>query len=181
MKQLRQYKEASCILNVELTAKIALLEQETRHREDLAKTNTNLMMELATLHEQMEQAKTDAVAGFQTSQPYYDQCGGFYGDSFDDYLKQVAAVYPYLNLSQVVIDDIVPPTPSGANAAMDEADNSIHIVEEEMKEPTDVEAIDQHALEGQIIPDSPTTPKGSSAPEGPSALKDQPPSDVPLS
>lgn len=93
----------------------------------------------------------------------------------------MATVYPYLNLSQVVIDDIVPPTPSGANAVMDEADGSIHMVEEEMKEPTDAEAIDQHALEGQIIPDSLTAPKGSSAPEGPFALKDQPPSDVPLS
>lgn len=64
MKQLGQYKEASRILNMELTAKIALLEQETHRRKDLAKTNTNLMMELVALHEQMERAKTDVVAGF---------------------------------------------------------------------------------------------------------------------
>lgn len=53
-KQLEQYKEASRILNMELTGKIALLKQETRHREELAKVNTNLTMELVAFHEQME-------------------------------------------------------------------------------------------------------------------------------
>nr|POE78766.1 hypothetical protein CFP56_74240 [Quercus suber] len=44
-------REAARILNVEPTAKVALLKQETRHREELAKVNTNLMMELAALRE----------------------------------------------------------------------------------------------------------------------------------
>ena len=43
---------------MELSGKIALLEQETRRREELAKANTNLTMELAALYKQMEWAKT---------------------------------------------------------------------------------------------------------------------------
>ena len=58
-----------------------------------------------------------------TSQPYYDKCGGFYGDSFDDCLKQV------------VIDDTVLLAPGGADTVMDEVDSSIHIIEEEVKKP----------------------------------------------
>ena len=54
---MRSIKEAAHILNVEPTAKVALLEQETRHHEELAKANTNLMTELAALHEQMERDK----------------------------------------------------------------------------------------------------------------------------
>ena len=138
-------------------AKIASLENETRYCEDLAKANTNLMTKLAALREQMEQAKVDAMARFRISQPYYDECGGFYGDGFDDYLKQVAALYPHLDLSQMVIDDTIPPTPSGVDAVMNEADGTIHIVEEEVKEPADADTVNQHVPEGQTIPDNLTT------------------------
>lgn len=54
-KERDQYKEAACTLNVELTMKLALLEEETHCREELEKANTNLTMELATLYEQIEQ------------------------------------------------------------------------------------------------------------------------------
>ena len=105
-------------------AKIALLEKETHCYEDFTKANTNLTTKLATLHKQMEQVKVDAMAGFQTSQLYYDECGSFYGDGFDDYLKQVAALYFYLDLSQVVIEDTVLPTFGGTEAVMDKANGS---------------------------------------------------------
>ena len=59
--------EASCILNVELTVKISLLKRKTSRYEDLAKANTNLVMKLATLHKQMEQAKADAMVRFRLS------------------------------------------------------------------------------------------------------------------
>jgi len=138
-------------------AKIASLKNETCHYEDLAKVNTNLTMELAALREQMKPAKADAMVGLRISQPYYDECGGFYGDGFDDCLKQVATLYPHLDLSYMVIDDTVSPTPRGANVVMNEADSTIHIVEEEVKEPTNADTINQHVLEGQTIPDDPTT------------------------
>lgn len=69
---------------------------------------TNLVTELAALHEQMEKAKADAVAEFWTSQPYFDACGVYYGDSLDDCLKQVSFVYLNLDLSKVTIDDTIP-------------------------------------------------------------------------
>lgn len=85
--QLNQYKEVVHILNVELTEKNTQLEKATHRYEELAKENTKLTMELATFYEQMVQDKADVMAGFWTSQPYYDKCGGLYGDSFDDFLK----------------------------------------------------------------------------------------------
>ena len=59
---------------MKLTTKLALLEKETRRREELEKMTTNLTTELATLREQIEKAKVDAVAAFHTSQPYFDEC-----------------------------------------------------------------------------------------------------------
>ena len=45
------------------------------------------MTEMTTLHEQMEQVKANVVAKYQTSQPFYDELGGLYGDGFEDGLK----------------------------------------------------------------------------------------------
>lgn len=87
-----------------MIAKPALLEKETRYCEELKKAKTNLKTELAAFYEEMEKAKVDTVAGFQTSQPYYDEYGVYYGNRSNDCLKQVASVYPNLDLSQVVID-----------------------------------------------------------------------------
>ena len=88
------------------------------------------------------------MAGFRTFHPYYDECGKFYGDSFDDCLKQVVSLYPHLDSSQVVIDHTMLSTLGGADAVMDEADGSIYMVKEEVKEPANAEAVDQQVLEG---------------------------------
>ena len=55
--QLSQYKEATHILNIEVNKKKVELEATTRWCEDLDKSNTNLMTELTTLCEQMEQLR----------------------------------------------------------------------------------------------------------------------------
>ena len=68
---------------------------------------------------------------------YYNKCGGYYVDGFDDCLKQVAIVYPDLDLSRVIIDDTIPLTPDGLN-------DFVHTIEDEMKEP-ESEAINQLA------------------------------------
>lgn len=47
----------------------------------------------------MRKAKADIMAAFQVSQPIFDESGVFYGDGFDDCLKQVEVVYPDLDLS----------------------------------------------------------------------------------
>lgn len=46
----------------------------------------------------------------------------------------MAAVYPDLDLSQAIIDDIVPLTPNGTDAANDETDDSVHTIEKEVKD-----------------------------------------------
>lgn len=97
--QLIQNKEAARILNFEVNEKKVELEATTRWCEELVKSNTNLTTELTTLHKQMEQVKANAVAQYQTFQPFYDELGGFYGDGFEDGLKQDATLYPNLDLS----------------------------------------------------------------------------------
>lgn len=66
-KERDQYKEAICTLNTKLTAKLALLNKETRHREEVEKMNTNLMTELAAFCKQMDKAKADTVVMFWIS------------------------------------------------------------------------------------------------------------------
>ena len=57
--------EAIRTLNKELTTKTKAL--ETRRFEEAGKAKTNLATELASLREQMEKAKADAVAEFRAS------------------------------------------------------------------------------------------------------------------
>lgn len=52
---------------MELITKLALLEKETRHCEELEKAKTNLKTKLAALREEMKKAKADTVVGFRTS------------------------------------------------------------------------------------------------------------------
>lgn len=105
------------------------------------------------------------MAGFRTSQPFYDECNNFYGDGFDDCLKQIATLYPHLDLSKIVIDNTVPLTFGGTDAIIDEADDSIHLDKKKVKKSVDVEAVDQNAFRGQTVPNRLTALDGSSAPE----------------
>ena len=109
-KERDQNKEAIRTLNIELMGKLAQLEKETRRHEELEKTTTNLTIELAVICEQMDKAKADAMTAFRILQPFFDECGVYYGDGFEDFLKQVAALYLNQDLSQVSIDDTVPST-----------------------------------------------------------------------
>ena len=60
---------------------------------------------------------------------------------------QVRAAYPNLNLSQLIIDDIVPPTPGGDDSVSNETVDSIHTVEQEVKDIDGV-VITQPAFDG---------------------------------
>jgi len=77
----------------------------------------------------MEKARAYAVAEFHISQPFFNVCGIYYDDGFEDCLKQVKAVHPNLDLSQIAIDDTVPPTPGGKDTVNDETVDSIDTVE----------------------------------------------------
>ena len=78
--------------------------------------------ELAALFSQVETAKADAVKEFRASQTFVDSYADYYGDGFEDCLKQVKSLYPYLNLSKVSMDDPLPLTPIG-NATLEENDD----------------------------------------------------------
>lgn len=43
-------------------------------------------------------------------------------------MKQVGDIYPNLDLSQIVIDDTVPPTPRGDDVASNKTVNYVHTV-----------------------------------------------------
>nr|POE80585.1 hypothetical protein CFP56_14993 [Quercus suber] len=88
----------------------AKLKKETHLKEEAEKAKTNLMMEQMAFCKHMDKAKADTVVEFRVSQPFFDACGTYYGDGFDECLKQVEAAYLDLDLSQIIIDDTVLPT-----------------------------------------------------------------------
>lgn len=71
---------------------------------------------------------------FEFPKPFFYACSAYYDDRFDYCLKQVRVVYPDLDLSQIIIDDIVSPTPSGEDAISNDTDDSVHIIEQEVKD-----------------------------------------------
>ena len=58
-------------------------------------------------------AKVDAGNEYKASYPFIDFCGGYYGEGFEDCLKQVKSLYPYLDLSKVNMDEPLLLTPAG--------------------------------------------------------------------
>lgn len=133
-KERDQYKEAIYILNEELTTITTKLKEDSRLQEEAKKAKAGLMTELTTLCEQMDKAKADAMAEFRASQPFIDACNVYYGDAFDDYLKQVGSVYPDLDLSKITLDDMVPTTPGGSDTVNEESDDSTHMEEQDLKD-----------------------------------------------
>ena len=73
---------------------------------------------------QTEKAKVDAVVDFKTLQSFIDVCVIYYGEGFDDCLKQVGFVYPDLDLSKISMDDPVPTTPASGDIVSEETDDS---------------------------------------------------------
>ena len=67
---------------------------------------------MTALLEQVEIARANAVIEFKASQPFINSCAVYYGDRFEDCLKQVKSVYLHLDLSKVTMDPL-PSTPTG--------------------------------------------------------------------
>ena len=84
-----QYKGAFRMLNKEVTALIEKLKEEARLREKLQEKKSNLEAEMTTICGQVKMARVDAITEFKASQPFIDACVVYYGDGFEDYLKQV--------------------------------------------------------------------------------------------
>ena len=87
-----------------------------------------------TLHEQTKKAKADAVVEFQASQSFIDVCAIYYGEGFDDCLKQVRSVYPDLDFSKTFIDDPVPMIFVGSDTVSEESNDSAHTEEQVPKD-----------------------------------------------
>ena len=71
----------------------------------------------------METAKVDTVKEFRASQTFIDSCAKYYGDGFENCLKQAKSIYPHLDLSKVSMDDPLPSTPTG-DTTLEENDDS---------------------------------------------------------
>ena len=89
------------------------LEEEDRQKKKEQKAKEAVKKELTALLGQVEMAKADAVKEFRASQTFIDACAEYYGDEFEDYIKQVKSIYPYLDLSKVSMDDHLLSTPIG--------------------------------------------------------------------
>lgn len=71
----------------------------------------------------------------------------YYGDGFDNYLKQVGSVYPNLDLSNVTMNDPLPTTPADGDT-VDEGIKDFIPAEQGLKDDSVV--LDQPALERPV-------------------------------
>ena len=98
------------------------LTEETRRRELEAEAKMTAEKELRSILVQVETARNDAVMEFKDSSAFIDVCAAYYGDGFEDCLKQVKSAYPDLDLSRISMDESIPSTPVG-EAVHEEADD----------------------------------------------------------
>ena len=80
------------MLNKEVTTLTEKLKEEARLQEKVQEEETNLEAELTAICGQVKTAKVDAITEFKASQPFIDACVVYYGDRFEDCLKQVGSV-----------------------------------------------------------------------------------------
>ena len=100
------------------------LKEETRQQEKEQEAKATLEKKLTALCGQVEMVRADAVIKFKASRPFIDACVVYYGDMFENCLKQVKSVYPHLDLSKVTMDDPLPSTPIGGDTISEEIDDS---------------------------------------------------------
>ncbi|KAK9990930.1 hypothetical protein SO802_025915 [Lithocarpus litseifolius] len=117
---LDQYKDACRTLNGEIKELKEKLEEIACQLEQEREAKMTAEKELTSLLGQVETAKADAVTEFRTSQTFIDACAEYYGEGFEDCLKQVKSLYPHLDLSRVSMDDPVPSTPVGDTVVADD-------------------------------------------------------------
>ena len=107
------------------------MKEESRLRE---KAKVDLAKKLTTLRGQVDKEKAYVVVEFRVSQPFFVACGAYYGDGFDNCIKQVGSIYPNLDLSQITINDIVSPTLGGDGTVSEEPDGFAYTMKQESKD-----------------------------------------------
>ena len=100
------------------------LEEEGCQKKKEQEAKVMVEKELTTLLGQVETVRADTMKEFKDSQPFIDSYSVYYGDEFEDFLKQIKSIYPYLDLSKVTMDDPLLLTPVG-NTILDKTNNSI--------------------------------------------------------
>ena len=103
---------------------------------------------LIALLGQVETARANAMKEFKASQPFVDSCAIYYGDGFEDCLKQVKSIYPHLDLSKVTMDDPLQSTPTG-NTILDEINDS---TESKLDPKDDGVVLAQLAMDPSVTP-----------------------------
>ena len=145
----KQYKGAFHTLNKEVTTLTEKLKKEARLLEKVQEEKTNLKVELTAIYGQVEMARADTIIKFKAFQPFIDACVVYYGDEFEDYLKQVRSVYPNLDLSKISMDDPLPTTLVGGDTVSEETDDSTQLKWDPKDDGVDLA---QLAIEGPVVP-----------------------------
>nr|POE89315.1 hypothetical protein CFP56_77433 [Quercus suber] len=96
---LKKFKEFCRTLRQEVIELKAKLGGVNHQHDELMKENANLKSEVAALHEHMDKVKEEAIEEFPVSQPYFNEMGGYYGDGFEDFRKQVVLLFLDLDFS----------------------------------------------------------------------------------
>ena len=142
-----QYKGALRTLNTKVKELREKLEKKGCQKKK-QEAKAMVEKELTTLLGQVEMARADVVKEFKASLSFIDSCTIYYGDGFEDCLKQVKSIYPHLDLSKVTMDDPLLSTPAG-DTIQKETNDSI----ESESDPKD----DSIVL-AQLAADPPVTP-----------------------
>ena len=144
-----QYKGAFRTLNKEVTTLTKKLKEEAHLQEKVQEEKTNLEAELTAICGQAETARAEAITEFKASWPFIDACTIYYGDEFENYLKQVWSIYLNLDLSKVSMDDPLPRTLVGGNTVSEEIEDS---TQSERDPKDDSVVLAQPAIEGLVVP-----------------------------
>ena len=129
------------------------LKEEGHQKEKEQEAKVTLKKKLTALLGQVETVRVDAVTEFTASQPFIDAYAIYYGEGIEDCLKQVKSIYPYLDLSKVTIDDLLPSTPVG-DTVFEGTDD---FTESERDPKNNGVIFAQHAVEKTVTPSIPST------------------------
>ena len=147
------YKRALRTLNTEVKELKEKLKEEGHQKKKEQQAKATVEKELAAFLGQVETAKVDAVKEFKASQPFIDSYTIYYGDGFEDCLKQVKSIYPHLDLSKVTMDDPPLLTPT-SDTIQEETNNS---TESESNPKDDSVVLAQPAADPPVTPLVPST------------------------
>ena len=141
------------MLNKEMTALNEKLKEKTCLQEKEQEKKTNLEAELTAIYRQVETVRADAITKFKASQPFIDAFVIYYGDKFEDCLKQVRSIYPNLDLSKVTMDDSLPMTPTWGDTVNEEIEDS---TKSEWEPKDDSVVLAQLVVEWPVVPLAPS-------------------------